>query len=503
MGEAFLFGNGGGSGYPVTVRHCGANATVTAYKGNSQEMEGTTANADGVAVFEKLGRGIWTFTSSVFSSQRTVQIKGATTTSILPSEYREVEYLESTGAQYIDTSVNQNGNAGFKIDCMMPAEIVQSALIGSYINGGVNGGVIRQKSDGKPYFQYGTTSTISEYALTNNIFSARHVYEFNSTAHKNAFYIDGVSKISSATAGNTGLSFYLFAAHVSGTGATNPNGIAGVKRIFSCEIYASQVLKRAFVPCVDNNGVGGMYDLAGGRFYTNSGTGDFNVGEEVEQNANGMVIYSAPVGLTVTATKGGESLTPVKTLIGDKELHIFVVKPQYFGEITVTADDKVQTVIIDSNITVMLTHVVYLYKDGNEYSAITGGWRGQAARAGVASATATAPSVIKNADNIVASLNSSAAGGVLSPTNKINISNYSRLKFSGNINSKAQYAIAGFYILDDLSYWSDRAVAKVATSNTNTITNGEIDISALNGEYYIAFGLYHNASVQITETWLE
>lgn len=62
MGEAFLFGNGGGSsGYSVTVRNCGANATVTARHGATQET--AIADASGTVVYEKLNKGVWLFTS--------------------------------------------------------------------------------------------------------------------------------------------------------------------------------------------------------------------------------------------------------------------------------------------------------------------------------------------------------------------------------------------------------------------------------------------------------
>ena len=51
----------GNSGYTVTVRHCGANAIVTARHGMTQET--AIADANGVAVFEKLNKGVWFFTS--------------------------------------------------------------------------------------------------------------------------------------------------------------------------------------------------------------------------------------------------------------------------------------------------------------------------------------------------------------------------------------------------------------------------------------------------------
>ena len=46
--------------------------------------------------------------------------------------------------------------------------------------------------------------------------------------------------------------------------------------IYSCYITEDYKVVRNFIPCKRNSdSAGGMYDLAGGKFYTNKGTGDF------------------------------------------------------------------------------------------------------------------------------------------------------------------------------------------------------------------------------------
>lgn len=53
----------------------------------------------------------------------------------------------------------------------------------------------------------------------------------------------------------------------------------GSARYRSCQIYDDGVLVRDFIPCKNPDGKPGMYDLVGGKFYGNAGTGEFVVGE--------------------------------------------------------------------------------------------------------------------------------------------------------------------------------------------------------------------------------
>lgn len=59
-----------------------------------------------------------------------------------------------------------------------------------------------------------------------------------------------------------GLNLYLFGMNYDGT--VNYRSSA---RCYSCKIYDNSVLVRDFVPCIDPNGVYGMYDMVGRQFY--------------------------------------------------------------------------------------------------------------------------------------------------------------------------------------------------------------------------------------------
>lgn len=52
-------------------------------------------------------------------------------------------------------------------------------------------------------------------------------------------------------------------------------------RLYSCKIYLGSSTARDFVPCKNPSGEVGLYDLAGERFYGNTGTGTFTAGPAV------------------------------------------------------------------------------------------------------------------------------------------------------------------------------------------------------------------------------
>lgn len=51
--------------------------------------------------------------------------------------------------------------------------------------------------------------------------------------------------------------------------------------IYSCQIYDNGTLVRDYVPCINPSGEVGLYDLVGGKFYGNAGSGVFVTGPEV------------------------------------------------------------------------------------------------------------------------------------------------------------------------------------------------------------------------------
>lgn len=165
----------------------------------------------------------------------------------LPSGYTQVEFIQSSGTQYIDTGAQLVSGLSAEID-------------------------------------YQPTSTESDdwfFSVLNTSGSKG----WRAGIHQNAFYLVNftASQTSNLTARTTfsgtstnteNLNIYLFAENRNGSAYGNASG-----KMYSCKIYDSKgALIRNFIPCKNANGVVGMYDLVHSKFYASEGTGTFTVG---------------------------------------------------------------------------------------------------------------------------------------------------------------------------------------------------------------------------------
>ena len=203
-------------------------------------------------------------------------------TPILPNEYQEVEYIESTGTQYIDT-----GYCPYKTKTEVKFKYTGSSNVsGVYI--------LASWTSNNRYYPVAYTGTINgttynqfRTADKNNIYTNLGAY--NSEVHsviyndeENKVYFDNILKttVTDLDTPNTN-SIYLFAMHGS-TGAENSSSC----RIFSVKLMdkITNTIARNFIPCYrkSDNEIG-MYDLVSNQFYTNAGTGVFLMGTEVNK----------------------------------------------------------------------------------------------------------------------------------------------------------------------------------------------------------------------------
>lgn len=192
----------------------------------------------------------------------------------LPNGYTEVEYIQSTGTQYIDTGFCPDQDTRAVVDMEIPAKSKDQALFGTRKAISTNAFYVLAwaNNDG-----YQTAYSNNEYALINGINSVgRHVFDRN----KESLYVDGVA-ISTQTYMNftTTYSFYLFT--INNAGSTFISSYPAACKLYSCKIYDNGTLARDFIPCTNSSGVTGLYDLVNGAFYSNAGTGVFTAGPAV------------------------------------------------------------------------------------------------------------------------------------------------------------------------------------------------------------------------------
>ena len=174
----------------------------------------------------------------------------------LPSAYQRVEYIESTGTQYIDTNYTPNQNT--KAYTKFNSNTLQSGLYSSsnkftaYINSNGN-------------WRFGSTTVrinpsigvlyTSVQDKTGVIINETDVYNYDDT----------VTDFTS-----TATLRLMF----------NSTGFNG--KIYEFKLYDNDILVRNFIPCYrKSDNVAGMYDIVSGKFFTNDGTGSFAVGNNI------------------------------------------------------------------------------------------------------------------------------------------------------------------------------------------------------------------------------
>ena len=199
----------------------------------------------------------------------------------LPEGYTEVEYIASSGTQYIDTGVVPKSTTRLVCDFRfmdIPTVSGQPKRCGWGSSSKAESFLFGFNAvDGNAHYQF-TASVSSNWEEPSTGIDAdtqRHVFDIAKGSQK----FDGTEFATVNTLGNTADStqtMYLFAGHVEwGTTISYYSSL----EIYSCKIYDGAALVRDFVPAVnDSNGEAGLYDCVTGTFFTNQGTGAFIAG---------------------------------------------------------------------------------------------------------------------------------------------------------------------------------------------------------------------------------
>lgn len=216
-----------------------------------------------------------TLRSYGYSVDYTVPMKGA---SVLPSGYTELEYIQSSGTQYINTNFKPNGQSRIVMDCA-PTSI--SSTFCFYC----------ARSD--------TSATVSD---TNTLFFVSNAYrgdyygQSKSTSscysantrividnNKGTIKIGSYSITISSVSISSPMPWILMASAKNSGAAVNTSSLGNYAsmKLYSCQIYNNGVLVRNFVPAKNSGGTVGLYDLLNGVFYTNAGSGTFAAGTEI------------------------------------------------------------------------------------------------------------------------------------------------------------------------------------------------------------------------------
>ena len=188
----------------------------------------------------------------------------------LPSGYTEVEYVESSGSQNLNTGIAPKTTTRLVCDFQYTTSGI--GLCGWGSNGNKESFFFGVSSEFKASVSGNWTQSSTGVAAD----TARHTFDLSMSALKfdgTAFANASASPFANASSGNT---LHLFALHQ----GWSPNvGNYSNMRIFSCQIYDGDTLVRDFVPAVrGSDDKAGLYDLVSESFF--GGTGDLTAGPE-------------------------------------------------------------------------------------------------------------------------------------------------------------------------------------------------------------------------------
>ena len=200
---------------------------------------------------------------------------------ILPKEYQQVEYIESTGTQYIDTGVL--GKNTIKIDITMANNDTNHS---THFFGGREG--FQNKAIGLSwqYNDNGDNVKTTRFAYGNNCYDIQDSSNIVITQNKNNYVFDSKSAyvndilVSSFSTGDfeTSLNMYIFTCNNNGSLHQQMSSVS----LYNCKIYDGNSIVRDYIPCYRISGnVIGLYDTVEGKFYTNQGSGTFLKGNDV------------------------------------------------------------------------------------------------------------------------------------------------------------------------------------------------------------------------------
>ena len=178
-------------------------------------------------------------------------------------KYIPVDYIESTGTQYIDTGFVPDSNTRIALDYQHTGDF--SALFGA--RKGATDSVFGAWIDPNAiYPHYGHVAYTQATIITST--TGRFLFLMN----KQEANMNGLTSSCPAASFNSGYSLSLLA--MNDAGVIDERRSEG--RIYACKIFSGETIVRDFIPVISSlTNEAGLYDLIGGQFYRSKSTVPF------------------------------------------------------------------------------------------------------------------------------------------------------------------------------------------------------------------------------------
>lgn len=215
---------------------------------------------------------------------------------ILPEEYQQVEYIESTGAQYIDTGINATQNTKIEVAGCRTQEVANSSWIG-----GNNIKLIL------PVVSNGTFAYFLNPLNLENVPVKSYNEKNIASLDKNYYNLNGTNYNVNYTGTITDDQTIKTSGFSNAISDIYPSYI----RLWYLKVFENNTLIFNGIPCYrKSDNVIGMYDLVTNTFFTNAGTGTFLKGNVVTlPNLDFKIAIKNVVG-TIVNNVSNKNLAP-------------------------------------------------------------------------------------------------------------------------------------------------------------------------------------------------
>ena len=291
--------------YPVTDVQINGTSIVSSKVANFLTNTAYNSSTNKIATMSDLPTNyVTTNTAQTISGDKTFTNRPKVNALFLPSEYQAVEYIQSSGTQYINTGYIAKKESGIEVEY-------------SYVangNAGISG--IYQGSSPRTDTLFittnsGQTSSNVFMASRGNIVDTGENVSLNTKyitsinfLNNNSFILNGTSYGAVGTNDVVARNIILFGRDYNGSYALSSS------KIYKCTISEGSKIVRNLIPCYRKSDTTiGMYDVVNGVFYTNAGSGTFTKGNDINGVSEKVAILSdiptIPTNISVFTNDAG------------------------------------------------------------------------------------------------------------------------------------------------------------------------------------------------------
>lgn len=200
-----------------------------------------------------------------------LQLSNAILTGADPAPYTQLEYIESTGTQYINTGYLPNGNSQYEMSYSNHASI--GVLFGSYNTSWMDGSGLYADTIGDYQFWM---HYLGDY---NTGISSYNVSSADITMNRGSLTINGSNFTLANQTFQVNYPLYIFCGNMKGV-IEQPISM----RLHKFIIKEAGVVLHNYIPVIYNiTGEIGLYDTISDGFIPNAGTGTFTAGPVLEE----------------------------------------------------------------------------------------------------------------------------------------------------------------------------------------------------------------------------